>query len=87
MERFIGLDTHLSSSTMAVVGPSGRRLRSEVVETSAEALVSSIRSVRGTRRLCFEEGTMSDWLYEVLSPHVQQLVVIAPQKKRGQKSD
>jgi len=87
MERFIGLDTHLSSCTMAVLGPSGRRLRSEVVETSAEALVSAIRSVGGTRRLCFEEGTMSDWLYEVLSPHVGQLVVIAPQKKRGQKSD
>jgi len=38
MDRYIGLDAHASSCTVAVVGPSGRRLHSQVVETNAGAL-------------------------------------------------
>ena len=38
MERYIGLDAHASSCTLAVVGPSGKRLGSHVVETNARAL-------------------------------------------------
>jgi hypothetical protein len=34
MDRYIGLDAHSQSCTLAVVGPSGRRLGSQVVETS-----------------------------------------------------
>ena len=88
MDRFIGLDAHLSSCTLAVVGPSGKRLQTEVVATDAGALAGFVRSVRGTRRLCMEEGTMSEWLYEVLSPHVEELVVLGiPPGKKGPKSD
>jgi hypothetical protein len=35
LERYIGLDAYASSCTLAVVGPSGRRLGSHVVETNA----------------------------------------------------
>jgi transposase len=89
MERFIGLDVHAASSTLAVMGPSGRRLRSLVVETNAKALVDAVRSIGGQRRLCMEEGTQSEWLYEVLSPHVAELVVAGMGSRRsyGQKSD
>ena len=38
MDRYIGLDAHASSCTLAVVGPSGKRLSSYVVETNARAL-------------------------------------------------
>ncbi len=34
MDRFIGLDVHASSCTFGVVGASGKRLRSQVVETN-----------------------------------------------------
>jgi hypothetical protein len=43
------------------------------VETSGAALVDALRSVPGQRRLCLEEGTQSQWLYEILSPHVSEL--------------
>jgi hypothetical protein len=69
MERFIGLDAHVSSCTLAVVGPSGRKIRLDVVETQARALVGYVKSIAGAKRLCLEEGTLSEWLYEVLSPH------------------
>ena len=88
MERFNGLDAHLSSCTVAVVGPSGKRLPAAVLETNAGALVAFVRGVRGTRRLCLEEGTMSEWLHEVLSPHVEEIVVLGvPPCKKGPKSD
>jgi transposase len=87
MERYIGLDVHLSSCTVAVVGPTGKRLGSQVVETNAAALVQVIRGIPGTRRLCTEEGTQSEWLCEVLSPHVHEFVVKGVDESRGSKSD
>ena len=87
MERYIGLDAHGASCTLAVVSQNGKRLASHVVETNAKALIEVIRAIPGRRHLCLEEGTLADWLYEVLSPHVEQLVVAAVCESRGQKSD
>jgi len=88
MERFIGLDAHVSSCTLAVVGPSGRKIRTDVVETSARALIAYVRMIGASSRVCLEEGTLSDWLYEVLSPHVAEVVVMGQnQRRQGQKSD
>jgi transposase len=87
MDRYIGLDVHAQSCTIAVVGPSGKRIRLWVVDTKGEALIQAIRSVPGRRHLCLEEGTQSQWLYELLEPHVHELVVVVPKKKDGPKSD
>jgi len=37
--------------------------------------------------VCLEEGTQSAWLYELLKPHVAEIVVSMPAKKRGAKDD
>lgn len=87
MTRYIGLDVHMQSSTLAVVGPSGKRLRSQVVETNGRALLQVIRAIPAPRFLCLEEGTQSSWLYEVLRSEVDDLVVTVPEKRRGVKSD
>src|SRR5215472_16985945 len=87
MQRFIGLDAHGQSCTLCVMGPSGRKLGEHVVETNAKALVDRIRSVAGDKYICMEEGTHSEWLYEVLEPHAKQLVVTQPLKREGNKSD
>ena len=50
MDRYIGLDAHASSCTVAVVGPSGRRLHSQVVETNAGALIRVLRGIRKRTR-------------------------------------
>jgi transposase len=72
---------------MAVIGSSGRRLRSMVLETDAKVLVESLRGIGGSRRLCMEEGMHSEWLYEVLEQHVEEIVVIQPQPRQGTKND
>ncbi len=38
-ERYVGLDDHMESCTFGVLGPSGKRLKSMVVETNGQALV------------------------------------------------
>jgi hypothetical protein len=58
-----------------------------VVETNAGALIRVLRGIGGTRHLCLEEGTHASWLYEVLSPHVEAIVVAGVSESRGPKSD
>ncbi|MCH7534073.1 MAG: transposase [Gemmatimonadetes bacterium] len=88
MDRYIGLDVHASSCTLAVIGPSGKRLSTQVVETNAATLIEVLRGIPKRRHLCMEEGTLSEWLHEVLEPHVDELVVTGVGKKsRGPKSD
>ena len=87
MTRYIGLDAHSESCTIAVLGGSGKRLRHERLQTSAELLKSFIKEVPRPRHLCMEEGTLSEWLCEELAPVVDKLVVVMPDRNPGNKSD
>ena len=87
MTRYIGLDAHSESCTIAVLGQSGKRLRHERVRTSAELLKGFIKEVPRPRHLCMEEGALSEWLYEELTPLVDRLVVVMPDRNPGNKSD
>lgn len=87
MERYLGLDVHAASSTLAVISASGKRLQTHVLETNGRALVEAVRLIPGRKRLVFEEGAQSAWLYEILSPHVDETVVAGVTRSRGQKDD
>jgi transposase len=51
-------------------------------------LIEQLRRIPRPRHLCFEEGVQSAWLHEILSPHVDELVVAGVGAKRqGQKDD
>jgi transposase len=69
------------------MGPSGRRLGHHVLETNGRALVETVRSIPGERHVCMEEGTQSEWLYEILQPHAKRIVVTQPLQRAGNKSD
>jgi hypothetical protein len=87
MDKYIGLDAHSASCTVAVVGPSGRHLSSQVLETNGKALVEFLRAVPVTKHLCLEEGNHAAWLHELLAPHVEEIVVAHVRESRGPKSD
>lgn len=87
MDRYIGLDAHASSCTVAVIGPSGRRLQSRVLETNARVLISFIKTIPRPRHLCLEEGTHAAWLHEMLAAHVQEIVIAGIRQSRGPKDD
>ena len=87
MERYIGLDGHAVSCTLGVISETGKRLKEIVVETNGEALVEAIRMIPGRKHLALEEGTQSAWLYELLTPHVEEVVVVGLTRRKGPKSD
>ena len=87
MDRYVGLDVHAASCTAAVVGPSGRHLTSQVLETNARSLIEFLQTLPRPRHVCLEEGTHAAWLHEMLSPHVEELVVTGVARSRGPKSD
>jgi transposase len=86
MERYIGLDVHSRSCTAGIIDGRGKHVSSSVLETNGEVLVEFFKLQAGKVHLCLEEGTQSTWLTEILSPHVAELVVTLPSKKRD-KSD
>jgi transposase len=87
VERYLGGDVHAQSVTFSVLDASGRQIRRDVVETNGQALVGYLQQLAGRLHLCIEEGEWSQWLYEILSPHVTELVVYRGEWKPGLKSD
>ena len=87
MERYIGMDVHAASRTLAITSEKGRKLKDFPVETNGQALVEAVRMIPGHRHWVFEEGLQSAWLYETLRPHVDDLVVAGITQSRGPKSD
>lgn len=89
--KFIGMDVHKESTSIAVRNSVGKILMECVIETKASTILEFINGLRGDVRITFEEGTWAAWLYEVLKPHVTELVVCNPRKtallKEGSKSD
>ena len=87
MNRYIGVDAHLETCTLGVMGESGRRLKEQVIETNGQALRSFLLSFAGDKHICLEEGELSEWLYELLLPVAKDVVVVQPEKRKGNKSD
>jgi transposase len=87
MDRFVGLDVHAASTTVAVVGPSGRPLSSRIVETNGRSLVEAIRLIPGNCHVCLEEGLQAEWVYELLKPFATEVVVAKVETRRQPKND
>jgi len=90
-EKYIGLDVHQATISVAVLDHSGKVVMECIVETKASTILEFLAGLRGTLAVTFEEGTSAAWLYDLLRPHVARLVVCNPRKnallKQGNKSD
>lgn len=87
MERYLGGDVHAASVSFCVLNESGKQVRRDVVETNGRALLGYVKQLAGNLHLCIEEGEQSQWLYELLSLHVAEMVVVRGEWKPGSKSD
>jgi transposase len=90
-EKYIGMDVHQATISVAVMDASGKLLMECLLETKAATIVEFIQGLHGTLSLTFEEGTSAAWLHDLLKPHVSKLVVCDARKaallKEGSKSD
>ena len=54
-----------------------------IIETKASTLLEFIRGLRGDLHVTLEEGTWATWLYDLLKPHVTEVVVCNPKKQKN----
>jgi len=89
--KYIGMDVHKEAISIAVLNGSGKLVMESVVETKAATLLQFFLGLRGSLHVTLEEGLWAAWLYELLKPHVAELIVCNPRKnallRSGNKSD
>jgi transposase len=89
--KYIGMDVHKESISMAVMNFAGKVVMECVIETKASTILQFIHGLTGDLQITLEEGTWAAWLHDLLKPHVTKLVVCNPRRnallKDGPKSD
>src|SRR6202011_1428390 len=89
--KYIGMDVHQASISIAVSDAAGKVLMESIIETKAATVLEFIQGLRGNLSVTLEEGTSATWLYDLLKPHVTKLVVCDPRKnasmREGNQSD
>jgi len=81
--KYIGMDVHKESISIAVRNAAGKIVMECVIETKASMILQFIDGLRGDLQVTFEEGTSAAWLYDLLKPHVTKLVVCDPRKNKS----
>jgi len=87
--KYVGLDVHQATTSIAVRDEQDRVIAQTVVPTEAKALVEYFRGLRGTVHVAFEEGTQAQWLHDLLEPVVNRVIVCDRRgdSQRGNKGD
>jgi transposase len=89
--KYIGMDVHTATISVAVRDAAGKLIMESVIETKASTIVQFIHGLHGEVYVTFEEGTWAAWLYDLLRPYVTNIVVCDPRRnallKEGNKSD
>jgi transposase len=87
--KYIGMDVHKAITVIVVLNSQGEKLTEALVKTTSEAILDFIHGQRGTLHVVFEEGTYAAWMYDLIRPHVANVVVCDPRKivNRGIKND
>jgi hypothetical protein len=85
------MDVHKETISIAVMNGEGKVVMESIIETKASTILQCIQGIHGDLHVTLEEGTWAAWLYDLLKPHVTELVVCDPRKnalmKEGNKSD
>jgi len=89
--KYIGMDVHQATISVAVMDSAGKLILESILETKAATILQFLGGLRGSLLVTFEEGTSAAWLYDLLKPHVANVLVCDPRKnallKDGSKSD
>src|ERR1035437_7053159 len=89
--KYIGLDVHQATVSVAVLDSTGHLAMESIIETKAATILQFIHGLRGSLHVTLEEGTCAAWLHDLLKPHVTKVLVCDPRKnallKAGNKND
>jgi hypothetical protein len=57
--KYVGMDVHQSTISVAVLDAEGKLVMQSILATHAAAILDFVHGVRGTLQVTFEEGTQS----------------------------
>ena len=80
--KYIGMDVHQASISIAVRDAAGKLVIESLIETKAATILEFLQGLKGTLWVTFEEGTSAAWLYDLLKPHVVKVIVCDPARTR-----
>jgi hypothetical protein len=78
--KYIGMDVHKEAIVIAVLNGSGKLVMETIFETKASSILQFLHGLRGELHVTWEEGTWAAWLYDVLQPQVEQVLVCNPRR-------
>jgi len=85
------MDVHKEAIVIAVLDEGGKQVMESIIETKASSILQFVHGLRGELHVTWEEGTWAAWLYDLLQPQMQHIVVCNPRRnallKEGSKSD
>lgn len=80
--KYIGLDAHPATFTLAVVNEDGNLINHVKRSTSGKNLIEVVSQVTGPKQLAVEESTLAQWINTILEPYVMDLTVCDPRQNR-----
>ena len=90
-QYYVGMDVHLATISIAVINALGKTVAEAIIETKTAAVRDFIKGLTGEVHVTFEEGTQAAWLYDLISPLVEETIVCNPRHNRllhsGNKND
>ena len=90
-KKYVGMDVHKATISVAVRDASGKLTMESIIETKAATILEFVHGLGGSPSVTFEEGTGASWLYDLLKPHVGEVIVCDPRKnallRGGNKND
>lgn len=87
--KYVALDVHQATTVASVRDDTGRVIARSVLGTHGPSIVEFLRGMRGAIHVAFEVGTQSQWVYELVAPFVDRVVVCDPRQvaRQGNKGD
>ena len=84
-EKYIGLDVHQATISVAVMDSQGKVVMESILETKASTLLEFFAGLRGSLFVTFEEGTWAAWLYDRMSKRrLMYSVGIGPPEEKSE---
>src|SRR3979411_1184136 len=69
-EKYIDMDVHQATISVAVLDSRGKLIMESILETKAATILEFLQGLHGSLSVTFEEGTSAAWLHDLLKPHV-----------------
>jgi transposase len=87
--KYVALDVHQATTVASVREESGRVIARSILPTEPKPLLEFFHGMRGSVHVTFEEGTQAQWLYDLLQPRVDRVLVCdrRGESKQGNKGD